>query len=440
MPQQTSTEIEQAVLEFIANNPGAGRKAIRRGAAAEASETTVWRTLARLLETGQLQAAGSGRGTNYSLVGGAAVRAFLQTPYYQRPPVGYQRGFLDAYIPGRTFYLPVADRERLRTAGTPVTGPLPAGTFTRRILEQLLVDLSWASSRMEGNTYDLLQTDHLIKHGEAAQGKDREETLMVLNHKEAIEYLVGHLADISLSRRDLFAIHAMLSEELLADPGMRGRLRVWPVEIGHSQYKPLDDHISIAEEFDILLQKAAAIQDPYEQSFFLLVHIPYLQAFADVNKRTSRIAANIPLLKADLAPMSFLTVNDRDYVEGLLGVYEMNNTGLLREVYVDGYLASAGRYRSLLSGAKDPHKAAIAYRDIVKEAVRHCVLDLKAFQPEAVRALAAKRGVPEEDRDSVAEYVEREFRGLHEGNLIRYRLKPEDLQGLTARARTEFGH
>ena len=430
MPEQ-SAALDQAILGFVGDNPGAGRSVIRRGAAPEASETTVWRSLTRLVDAGQLQVGGNGRGTSYSLAGGAAVRAFLQTPYQRRPLVGYQQAFLDAYIPGKTFYLPEADRKQLLEAGTPARA-LPAGTFARRILEQLLVDLSWASSRMEGNTYDLLQTDRLIKHGEAAQGKDREEALMILNHKEAIEYLVDNLADLSLSRIDIFAIHELLSDELLSDPGMGGRLRVWPVEIGHSQYKPLDDHISIMEEFDILLQKAAAIEDPYEQSFFLLAHLPYLQAFADVNKRTSRIAANIPLLKADLAPMSFLSVNDRDYVHGLLGVYEMNNVSLLREVYVDGYLASAGRYRSLLAGVRvgEPHKAAVVYRDCVREAVRHCVLALRGFQPEAVRTLAVELGVPEGDLDSVVDYVAKQFRALHEGNIVRYKLKPEDLQGL----------
>ena len=138
---------------------------------------------------------------------------------------------------------------------------------------------------------------------------------MILNHKEAIQFVVDHLAEISINRLDLFGIHALLADGLLVDPAMAGRLRRMPVGISSSNYLPLDDRFAIEEEFGVLVEKAAAITDPFEQSFFLLVHIPYLQAFEDINKRTSRIASNIPLLKADLAPMSFLTMDDGAYID-----------------------------------------------------------------------------------------------------------------------------
>ena len=415
-------------MDFVAAHPASGRRAIRDAAAPRVSEATVARALARLVAAGRLQTTGKGRGTKYLLAGGAVVRAHLQTPYHERAAVGYRREFLDAYIPNKTFYLPAAARRKLRAAGTPLGGPIPAGTYARRILERLMVDLSWASSRLEGNTYDILQTERLIRYGEAAADKDRKEALMILNHKEAIQYLVRHLAELSLRRVDIFAIHALLADGLLADPAMAGRLRALPVSISHSGYTPLDDAISISEEFDIVLRKAAAVDDPYEQSFFLLTHIPYLQAFLDVNKRTSRVAANIPLLKADLAPMSFLAVNDRDYINGLLGVYELNNVALLREVFIDGYMASAQSYRVLTAEVDNPHKAALAYRDFVKEAVRYCVLDLKGFRPDEVRALAGRHGIPADDVDAVTDYVGRQFDGLHEGNAVRYRLSAEDLE------------
>jgi hypothetical protein len=149
-----------------------------------------------------------------------------------------------------------------------------------------------------------------------------------------------------------------------------------------------------------------------------------------VNKRTSRIASNIPLLKADLAPMSFLTMDDRAYIDGLLGVYELNNVALLREAYVEAYLASAENYTILRAEIDNPDKAALAYRDFVREAVRRCVLETKAFHPEAIMAIAVQAGIPEADRQEVVEYVGRQFRGLHEGNVIRYRLRPADLEGV----------
>ena len=199
---------------------------------------------------------------------------------------------------------------------------------------------------MEGNTYNILETERLIKFGAEAEGKDRKEAVMILNHKAAIRHVVDNLAVINVGRRDLFDIHALLADGLLVDPAMAGRLRRMPVGISYSSYRPLDDAPSIEEEFDVLIGKAAAIEDPFEQSFFLMVHIPYLQAFEDVNKRTSRIAANIPLLKADLAPMSFLTMNDKDYIDGLIGIYELNDISLFRDAYIGVYLASADNYRA----------------------------------------------------------------------------------------------
>ena len=421
----------QAILDYIAAHPGARREDIRRQTAPDASGTTVWRALRRLVDEGKLEVSGKGPATSYSLAGAAVVRAYLQTPYNRRRPASYKKEFLDRYIPNKTFYLAGVDRQRLREAGTPTGAPLPAGTYARRIIERLLIDLSWASSRMEGNTYNLLETERLIRFGQEASGKDRKEAVMILNHKEAIQYVVEDLAATTISRPDLFNIHALLADGLLVDPAMAGRLRRMPVGINHSSYRPLDDQFEIEEEFDILIEKAAAIHDPFEQSFFLLVHIPYLQAFDDINKRTSRIASNIPLLKADLAPMSYLTMDDSAYIDGLIGIYELNNVSLLREVYIDAYLTSAENYRTLRAEIETPEKAALVYRDFVRKAVRRSVLKWKAFRPELIMAMTAEADIPEADREGVVNYIGNEIRGLHEGNVIRYRLRPEDLTGIS---------
>jgi Fic family protein len=421
---------ERALLDYIAAHPGAGREDIRRHAARDVSETTVWRALKKLVDEGRLEVSGKGPATGYSLAGADVVRAYLTTPYNRRTPVGYNKGFVDRYVPGKSFYLPEADRARLHEAGTPAGGPMPAGTYARRILERLLVDLSWASSRMEGNTYNILETERLIRFGEEATGKDRKEAVMILNHKEAIQYVVDNLDAITISRADICNIHALLADGLLIDPAMAGRLRRMPAGISHSSYRPLEDQYQIEEEFDILIAKAAAIPDPFEQSFFLLAHIPYLQAFDDINKRTSRIASNVPLLNAALAPMSFLTMDDGGYVDGLIGVYELNNPALLREIYIDAYLASAENYRALRAEVETPEKAALAYREFVRETVRHAVLTWKEFRRDEAMAMAVKAGIPEEDRKAVLDYIAQELAGLHEGNVIRYRLEPTDLEAM----------
>lgn len=421
---------DQSILDFIAAHPGAGREQIRKGAAPNVSETTIWRALRRLVDEGKLELSGRGRASGYTIAGSAVVRAHLQTPYNQRAPKNHNKEFLDRYIPNTTFYISEAERDALHAAGTLSGGPLPAGTYARRILERLLVDLAWASSRMEGNTYDILETEELVRFGKEASGKDRKEAVMILNHKEAIEYVVENLDSIDITRQDICNIHALLAEGLLIDPAMAGRLREIDVGIGYSSYKPISDKYEIEEEFDIVIAKAHEISDPFEQSLFLLVHIPYLQAFADINKRTSRIASNIMLLKADLAPMSFLTMNDREYIDALIGIYELNNVALLREIYIDAYLASAQNYIILRAEVETPDKAAAVYREFIREAIRRCVLEWKEFRPDEIRTMAEQQNIPEEDRDAVIVYGQKQFIGLHAGNVIRYRLRPEDLEGL----------
>ena len=290
-----------------------------------------------------------------------------------------------------------------------------------------MVDLTWASSRMEGNTYNILETEQLLRFGEEAAGKDPKEAVMILNHKDAIQHLVNNIAEVGINRQDICNIRALLSDGLLIDTAMEGRSRRLPAGISHSRYTPLEDEFAIDEEFRIIIEKAAAISNPFEQSFFLLVQIPYLQAFDDVNKRTSRIASNIPLLKADLAPMSFMTMDDATYIDGQIGIYEINNVSLLRDVYIDAYLASAENYKTLRAEVDTPEKAAVAYRDFVKEAVRRSVLDWKAFNANNVMDMVAAADIPDDDRQQVVNYVGAQFRGLHEGNVKVFRLKPEDL-------------
>ena len=156
---------------------------------------------------------------------GAEVRRYVHKPLGARKPVGYAREFLYSYRPNKTTYLSAREREHLRRIGTPRMAAQPAGTYAKQILSRLLVDLSWNSSRLEGNTYSLLDTKRLIAFGREAEGKDRIETQMILNHKDAIEFLVSEAQEIGFNRYTLLNLHGMLANNLLADPLAAGRLR-----------------------------------------------------------------------------------------------------------------------------------------------------------------------------------------------------------------------
>ena len=271
----------------------------------------------------------------------AEIQKYVRKPVLARKPVGYNREFLESYRPNVSEYVSEKGRVHLKKVGTTTTGEQPAGTYAKQILNRLIIDLSWNSSRLEGNTYSLLDTKRLIHFGEEAKGKERLEAQMILNHKDAIEFIVNSAEEMEFNHQTFLNLHALLANNLLPDPEAPGRLRQMAVGIEKSAFHPLEIPQLIEECFDQTLATAAAIRDPFEQSFFIMVQLPYLQPFDDVNKRVSRLAANVPLIKANLTPLSFTDVPTDVYTEAILGVYELNKIDLLKDIFVWAYERSA---------------------------------------------------------------------------------------------------
>jgi Fic family protein len=357
------------------------------------------------------------------------LRALIRRPLPQRPRVGYDRGFLDAYQPNVTYYLPEnLRRELLRAGQSDQMARLPAGTYVRSIFNRVLIDLSWNSSRLEGNTYSLLETDRLFAMGSSDPARTLEAR-MILNHKEAIEFLVDAPDDIGFNRYTILNLHALLAHELLAEHYDEGRLRRIAVGIGGCAYLPLDIPQVIEECFMQILEKAAAILDPLEASFFCMVHLPYLQPFIDVNKRVSRLAANIPLIRGNLAPLTFVDVPARDYTDAILAVYELNRVELLVDVFAKAYRASAGRYGEVRRGLKPPDPLSLAYHEALRGVAREVVQGLmdKTAAAEHIRRWAEEHAaVPERAR--LVEMAEGSLLSLHEGNFAKFRLRPSEFE------------
>jgi len=351
------------------------------------------------------------------------IRDYVRQTRQMRTPVGYNQGFLEAYYPNETSYLPLELREQLRQIGTPPEDERPAGTFARDILNRLLIDLSWASSRLEGNTYSRLDTQRLIDFGQAAEGKDALETQMILNHKAAIELLVNEADLVDFAPYTIFSLHALLSDGLLADRSACGRIRHRPVDIGGSVYLPIAMPQRLDELFRIILSMAKEIRDPFEQAFFVMVHLPYLQPFEDVNKRVSRLAANIPLIRHNLCPLSFIDVPERAYVKAMLGVYELNRIELLRDVFVWAYERSCQQYLAIRQELVPPDTFRLRYRQALSETVKAIVQHQQHPTKETVSAVVPS-SVPEEDHDKFVKLVFEEFENLHEGNAIRFGIRP----------------
>ena len=194
------------------------------------------------------------------------------------------------------------------------------------------------------------------------------------------------------------------------------------MDISGTVFRPLAIPQQIDELFRLVLDKAAAIGDPFEQAFFLMVHIPYLQPFEDVNKRVSRLAANIPLLKPNLCPLSFVDVPERAYVEGTLAVYEHARIELLRDVFMWAYERSCQNFKAIAASLPEPDPFRLKYREELTEAVTRLVRETRGTKVGDTRKVAANL-VPEADQPQFVNMVSRELNNLHEGNIARYGLR-----------------
>jgi hypothetical protein len=355
----------------------------------------------------------------------------INRPLTARPPVGYQMKLLEDYIPNQTFYLPEPARTNLLAIGqTPVyTGlstdtPMLLGTLAKQVLDRLLIDLSWASSHLEGNTYSHLDTAKLIQRGLAANDKNPTDAQMILNHKAAIEYLV--LTDVPrpLDRDTIYALHVFLSDGLISDPMDGGRIRNIPVEIYGSSYRPLALPASLDALLTHVLLMANEIKHPLEQSLFLMVHLPYLQPFIDVNKRVSRLAANIPLIAANLAPLSFINVPPKSYSKAVLAVYERLDTRPLADLFCWAYERACQDYNAQKQNQVVPDLFRLTHRTALFEAVASKVRTGRYAMPKTV---------PLEAREKFKLFVESDLKTLTVTNSIRFGLRPLEAQAFIER-------
>jgi Fic family protein len=472
VPKRIETKEIDAVVAAVGAFPeGAPVSDIAQVLVHSIQERTLQRRLAKLVKEGRIEKTGKGTKTRYRLIlaadefegpelpaeaanlaaddddprltltlkpspAGLEVFKEVSKPRQERKRVSYNRDFLDAYRPNETFYLPADVRRELAAIGRVTDKVEPAGTYARHVLNRLLIELSFHSSRLEGNRYSLLETKQLIEAGRTATGKAAEETQMIINHKGAIEFLVDSAELIGVNKLTIQNLHAILSDNLMSDPADSGRLRTRGVEIGGSVYLPLAVPQLIEEIFIQVLNTASQIRDPFEQAFFLLVHLPYLQPFQDVNKRVSRLSANIPLIRNNLKPLSFVDVRKSDYAAGLLGVYEFNRIELLRDVFVWAYKRSAEHYAVIRDSLGAPDEFKLRYRPQIKSAVAFVIqngIPAKDVQ-DRIGKWSQENGVGESDRGRFVAVIESEILSLQEWNVARYPVTPNEFKAWLASA------
>lgn len=355
------------------------------------------------------------------------LRAELEAPIATRHPVTYQRQFVDTYLPNQSSLLPPDLATTLFESGR-AQGQQPASTYARKVLEQLLIDLSWHSSRLEGNQKSLLDTKELFAKGRTA-GDDLEAS-MLLNHKDAIEFMVDAVPEYGISAAVVRNIQSLLMQGLLENPDSIGAIRTTVVNITNSVYLPTQVPSLLEEMLGLIIDKARQIKNPVEGAFFLWVNIAYLQPFEDGNKRTSRLCANLPLMLSNCAPLSFLEVEQEDYAIAVTGVYERLDVTLAVELFAWTYRRSIEKYKVILDsmGVPDPFRA--RHREHLVAAIQQVVQE-NATVVEACDALT----LTAQDHDAFLALMRRELQSLEPFNCARYRLSIRKTEEWIAKGR-----
>jgi fido (protein-threonine AMPylation protein) len=403
---------------------------VQRSELRTSSPITVYRWLAAAIQQGWAERQGEGPAAVYSpslKVRAENARKHLAEPVGHRRKVGYNDEWVDAYIPNQTYYLSATSRERLHRRSP--MGRFPIQSMPSRDLKLFMLDLSFASSKLEGNPYDYASTVRLFEEMIEMEGASKSDKIMLMNHYEALSFMVNNSSypptdnSVRVRAHDVRSLHALLSADLLASPSMCGALRQSHVEIGYSSYVPPDIPDFVKQRFDVVMSKAGAIEDPFEQAFYLLAQLPYLQPFEDCNKRTSRVACNIPLLRSGILPMSWMDTDHRDYISGVLSIYERNETALLEEIFVEGYLRATERFQ-LISRTREPEAVAVMYRGELRQYVRNRIINGDFSTPP---------GVSQEHGAEFLAYAEREIEALKDNpiNGIRYGLDEDSIEAWT---------
>ena len=372
------------IAEFVASRPGpTTRGEVKRHLRLAEAPSTIYRWLDNAVAQGLLIREGETKAACYTAsaaLRSEVMRRSIRRDVSTRPKVGYVSEFMDSYDPDKSHYLRPADLARLMQRCPP--GTMPMASFTNHELSIFMNDLSFSSSRLEGNQYDMAGTIALLEYDIANSSLPLRDKTQILNHREACRYLIDGVRDsvrdgsasFGLSAQTIRSAHMMLSYELLGDPQLCGTLRTKEIAIRSSSYVPLSNPQRVESEFNKMIYKAGQIQNPFEQAFFILVHMPYIQPFVDCNKRTARVMCNLPLLRGGITPLSWLDTDQRDYTEACLAIYEHNDTSLMGEVFVNSFMRAAERF-SDMQREREPDPISAIYRPEIRETVRARILD-----------------------------------------------------------------
>ena len=337
------------MLQYLHYHPDSAKAEIKAGMSLEMSDATIKRVLSKAVKDGMVLVIGKGRATKYRLTPQAHVTMDLNLDTYFDKDVDereVQEGFnfelINDILPKVELFAP-EELNILNSAQEQFRQHLSEMNDTeyRKEMERLGIDLSWKSSQIEGNTYSLLETERLLREKETASGKTKDEAIMLLNHKDALDFILDvpdYLQPLKVNRIE--DIHSILTKEL----GVERNIRHRRVGITGTNYQPLDNEFQIREALEDSVRLINSKSVVFDKALLALVLLSYIQAFTDGNKRTARIVSNGILIANGYCPISFRTVDSIDYKKAMLLFYEQNNIAAFKRIFIDQFLFAVKTY------------------------------------------------------------------------------------------------
>jgi len=340
---------QELILNYLKNHAGSSSKEIFEGLNSAVSYATVKRSLSKLLSENHIIQIGNAKNSRYSLAPSFNLFYPINLDEYYSKEID-EREILTGY--NFSLIPEILQNVSLFTSPELILLNNLQSKFSKNIaqlsdfeyqkdMERLAIDLSWKSSQIEGNTYSLLETERLLKDKQTAEGKTKDEAIMLLNHKEAIDFVVAN-SDyfLLLNTAKMEELHSILIKELGVDRNIRTRR----VGITGTNYRPLDNEFQIREALQQTCDLINNRENIFEKALFALVLLSYLQAFTDGNKRMARITANALLIANKYCPISFRTVDSIEYKKAMLLFYEQNNIFAFKQIFVNQFKFAVENY------------------------------------------------------------------------------------------------
>lgn len=345
----TLTDIQTWIIDLLKSKPSLSSKEIHNQLPASLSYATLKRMLQKLIAEDLIIVSGQGKATKYQLNAAYDLLYPINPDTYFEKEIderkvrdGFNHLLLSSTLPSVKLFTEEELKQliTLQKKYTDNSSKLSQAEYNKE-LERLAIDLSWKSSQIEGNTYSLLETEHLLKEKQTAAGKTKDEAIMLLNHKAALDFIIGNPNYIHpLSISVIEDIHSILIKDLEVDRNIRKRR----VGISGTNYKPLDNEFQIKEALQDMCTLVNEQENIFTKALLLLLLISYIQPFTDGNKRTARIISNAVLIHNKYCPISFRTADSIEYKKAMLIFYEQNNITAFKKIFINQFEFAVNTY------------------------------------------------------------------------------------------------